>query len=513
MKSKAIFVDKKKYLLKYFGEKKPLGFVLNTGSNAYLYDTGTNKILNCDAFTYDLLLNLFRMDTVPAIDQFIEKHGEDCFLETVSMLERSIDNHNIFGLYEITNFDLLPGKEELIESISTSCEELGLEVTEGCNLRCEYCVYQDENKENRNYGSRRMTRETAFAAIDFLAKNSLKSKRVALGFYGGEPLLNFPVIKESVLYAKEVFKDKPLQFTLTTNGTLIKPEIALFFAKNQVDVRVSIDGPEDVHDRYRKNITGDGSFNTVRNGLQNLFKEYGDSFAKKVNLYMVYAPPYSVKEIERRTELWEEPDWLPEDIRTSLGYYSGPRLPGVEHKEDKNFLQWAFEDYFSKTLDTENELKPHPFSKSIIEHFLAIFSQRPIYDNVIEKFPMHACCIPAKKRILVTAGGDFRVCEKIPVSAPVIGNLEKGIDYDLLHHVYLETYKDMALSICKKCWAINTCDSCFIHGYDSEGLSPEKKVEECRGNRINTANKIYYYCRATELMPNLADHFGKIKLS
>lgn len=513
MRSENKLSEKKKYLSKYFGTKKPLGIVLNTGVRTYLYDTGTNKILNCDAITYDLLLNLFRMDIEPAIDVFIEKHGEDCFVETVSLLKKSIDNHNLLKLNEITNFDLLPTKEELIESISTSGEELGLEVTEGCNLRCLYCVHQEQNKENRNHGSLQMTRETAFAAIDFLAENSRKSKQVTLGFYGGEPLLNFPVIRESVEYAKKVFKDKPLQFNMTTNGTLVTPEIAKFLAENRVVVKVSIDGPEGVHNRYRKTIAGEGSFSQVKEGLQNLFKEYGDSFANKIDLYLVYAPPYSMEEIKRRTELWKEWDWLPEDIRASLVYYTGPRLSGMDHKEDKGVLQWAFEEYFSKTLNAEENLRPHPFSKSIIEHLMAIFSQRPIYNNVIDKFPMHACCVPGKKRIFVTAGGDFRVCEKIPVSAPTIGNLGEGIDYDLLYHAYLETYKEMTLSICKKCWAINTCDSCFIDGYDAEGLSSEKKKIKCEGNRITAATKIFCFCKAMELMPNLHDYFGKIKLS
>jgi len=504
---------KKEFLSRYFGEKKPLGIVLNTGYKSYVYDTGTNKILNCDALTYDLLQNLFNKDMVPAIDNFIKEHGENCFVETVSMLERSIENQNLFGLYEVTNFDLLPEKKELIESSSTSCEELGLEITEGCNLRCRYCVYNNENKENRNHGFRQMTREIALKAIDFLAKNSLKSKSVALGFYGGEPLLNFPIIKESVLYAQSIFKDRPLLFTLTTNGTQITPEIARFFAENELDVKVSIDGPEDVHNRYRKYTTGDGTFIDAKNGLYNLYKEYGDSFAKKINLHLVYTPPYTEEEIIRRTELWKELDWLPTDIRANLVYYSGPRIPGVEHKEGKGLLQWAFEDYFSKTLNTQNPLKPHPFSKSIIEHNLAILSQRPIYNNIIKKFPMHACCIPTKKRIFVTVEGDIRVCEKMPLSAPAIGNLEKGIDYDLLYHIYLETYKEMTLSLCKKCWAINICDSCFIDAFDSEGLSREKKMEKCRLARVNAVSKIYCYCKATELMPNLTDYFGKIKLS
>jgi uncharacterized protein len=358
-----------------------------------------------------------------------------------------------------------------------------------------------------------MTRETALAAIDFLAKNSLESKRIALGFYGGEPLLNFPIIRESVRRAKDLFKDKPPQITLTTNGTLINPEIARFLAENQVDVKVSIDGPEDVHDRYRKNTDGEGTYKNAVKGLYTLYKEYGDSFARKINLHLVYAPPYTAEEITRRTELWKELDWLPEDIRANLVYYSGPRLPGVEHKEGKNFLQWAFEEYFSKVLNTRNKLKPHPFSKSIIEHNMAIMTQRPIYNNVIKKFPMHACCIPAKKRIFVTVGGDLRVCEKMPVSAPSIGNLEKGIDYDLLYHVYLEAYRDMTLSICRKCWAINICDSCFIDGFDPGGLSPKKKKEKCKQERVNAASKIYCFCKAAEVMPNLADHFGKIKLS
>lgn len=509
----AILENKKNYLLKYFGDNKPLGLVLSTGASSYLYDTGTNKILNCDAFTYDLLHNLFCMDVKPAIAEFIEKHGQDCFVETVSMLERSINNQNLFGISEVTNFDLVLGKKELIEEISTASSEMELEVTEGCNLRCTYCVHQDENKENRNHGSRQMTRETALAAIDFLAKNSGKARDIVLSFYGGEPLLNFPLIEESVRYAREIFKDKTVQFNMTTNGTLITPEIARFLAKNQFDIKVSIDGPQEVHDRYRKKIAGGGSFNEVKAGLQNLYQEYGDSFIKRISLYMVYAPPFSEAEIKRRAALRQELDWLPEETRTGMVYYSGPRLPGVDHKEDKSYLEWAFEEYFSKTLDTQEKSKPHPLAKSFIEHLMAILSQRPIYPHGIKKFTMHACCNPGKKRIYVTVAGDFRVCEKMPISAPAIGNIKKGMDYDLLYQNYLETYKNMTLSICKKCWAINTCDSCFIDGYDSQGLSPQKKIEKCRQSRNYAAQKIVLYCRAMELMPNLIDHFGKIKLS
>ncbi len=354
-----------------------------------------------------------------------------------------------------------------------------------------------------------MKEETAFAAIDYLKKNSSKSGGVSIIFYGGEPLLNFPVIKKSIEYSKTKFTDQEISFSMTTNGTLITPEISHFLFKNNVSVKASIDGPESIHDRYRKNSRGKGSYQETLKGLKHLYNTYGDQFTDKISLNAVYAPPFSLAQIDRRVKLWDELDWLSYDIAAGISYYSGPRLPGISHREDIELMQWAFEDYI---CNKAKKKKPHPFSLNLIEKFLIAFSQRENYDELPDKFALNGCCIPGLRRIFVTTTGDFRLCERISISAPVFGDVKDGVDMDVLYNVYIKAYSEMSLKQCKKCWAVNLCDSCFVDGFDDKGMSYEKKAEECKSIKLSTEKKLYCFCKTMEIMPTMLDYFKSIKL-
>ena len=168
-----IFINR---LAKYFEKRKPLGKLIKTDSFNYLYDSGTNKILKCDNLTYDLLENLFLKQFNTAIKDFIKENGEDCLKKTASTLNESIDIHNLFDLYEVTNFNIFPDKQELSELLHTNMNTLGLEVTEQCNLRCHYCIYNKENKRTRFHSNKKMKTDIAMEAINYLKQNSKKKK-------------------------------------------------------------------------------------------------------------------------------------------------------------------------------------------------------------------------------------------------------------------------------------------------------------------------------------------------
>lgn len=492
-----------------FKSKKPLGKLFKTDSAYYFYDTGTNKILNCDKPIFSLFEKLYSFEFSEAIDCFIAENGENTFIETTSCIKESICKHNLLGLYNVTNFDLFCNKQELKETIETKSHILGLEVTEKCNLRCLYCVHKDDNREYRPHGNKNMGIDTALAAVDYLEKHSKDPDELVIVFYGGEPLLNLPVIKHSIKYSKEIFPNRKVSFSMTTNGINITPGIARYFFDNDVSVKVSIDGPAIIHDRYRKNFSGKGSYKETIRGLKNLYEVYGDLFKHKISLNMVYAPPFSLEQLEKRAALWDDLGWLPDDIAASISYYTGPRLPGIDHNEDKNLLQWAFDEYINNKLMNH---RPHPLSTQLIEKSMAVLSQRPLYKEVVNKFPLNGCCIPGVRRIFVSASGDFRLCERIPISAPVIGNVKTGIDLDLLYKVYIKEYSEMSLKVCKNCWAINICESCFVDGFDSNGISYEKRTRECQKNLLSAEKQIYYFIKTSEIMPDLIKHFQSIKL-
>jgi uncharacterized protein len=145
---------------------------------------------------------------------------------------------------------------------------LALFLTQTCNLRCLYCY-----GEGGEYGERGvMDEETAHAAVDWLLANSFDEKTVNVSFFGGEPLLNFPLLQRVVAYAKAeaARHGKEVRFGITTNATLLTDEMIAYLAKEQIDPLVSCDGPAPVHDRQRPFRNGRGSHARVAANVRKL---------------------------------------------------------------------------------------------------------------------------------------------------------------------------------------------------------------------------------------------------
>ena len=146
-----------------------------------------------------------------------------------------------------------------------------LNVSHNCNLACTYCfadggTYHDER--------RNMSFETAKAAIDMLVEMSGKRRNLEVDFFGGEPMLDFDVVKQTVYYARSLEKthNKNFRFTITTNAYKLSDEDIAFFNEQMYNVVISVDGRKDVHNRVRKTVGGKDSFDTViKNALR--FKE------------------------------------------------------------------------------------------------------------------------------------------------------------------------------------------------------------------------------------------------
>jgi len=137
---------------------------------------------------------------------------------------------------------------------------LCLNVAHHCNLACRYCFAGAPET-----GEQLMTPEVARRAVDFLVTRSGGRRHVEIDFFGGEPLLNFPVIAETVAYARTraAAAGKEVGFTVTTNGLLLTPEVRRFLLANRVNVVLSLDGRPEVHDRLRCTAGGRGSYRTV----------------------------------------------------------------------------------------------------------------------------------------------------------------------------------------------------------------------------------------------------------
>lgn len=191
-----------------------------------------------------------------------DNHGRQIIQELVSLgflIEQNADEEDI--LQNVRN-------QRLLRSPRISC--LYLLTAMGCNLKCTYCCIEHTKPEGDEIPKGYMSFCVARQAVDNFLKVAVEPEYIC--FFGGEPLLNFAVIRKVVEYLTSL--GVKTNFRINTNGALITPKIANFFAKNNFIVGVSMDGPKEIHDMYRKHIDGRGTFNEVLRGW-NLLNEAG----------------------------------------------------------------------------------------------------------------------------------------------------------------------------------------------------------------------------------------------
>jgi uncharacterized protein len=152
-----------------------------------------------------------------------------------------------------------------------------LNVTNQCNLACTYCYEYGEDKiVDTAHGKQAkfMAEETARQSVEFLLRES--GRTAHLTFFGGETLLNFPVLQSTIAYARRRAAEagKEIDFSLTTNATLLRPDIIEFLAENRVGVTISIDGPREMQDKFRVFHNGTGSYDVVAPKIRELLKRH-----------------------------------------------------------------------------------------------------------------------------------------------------------------------------------------------------------------------------------------------
>ena len=218
----------------------------------YIYDVGSGSLHECDEKTARVLEG----DKTDVSDEELK-----AILEDAEALKEQ-------GLLYKEEVRAYPMKSHEVKALC-------LHVSHDCNLRCKYC-FADEGA----YHSKRevMSRETAFAAIDFLLRESGQRKVLEVDFFGGEPLMNLGVVKDTVYYAKEQAAKlgKRFLFTTTTNGLLLDDETIKFFNEEMENVVLSLDGRPEVHDAVRKTVNGKGSFDLVIEKIKKFVRSRGD---------------------------------------------------------------------------------------------------------------------------------------------------------------------------------------------------------------------------------------------
>ena len=327
---------------------------------------------------------------------------------------------------------------------------LCLHVAHTCNLNCAYCFAS----QGKYHGDRAvMSYEVGRQALDFLIANSGTRRNLEVDFFGGEPLMNFDTVKRLVAYARSVEKEKGknFRFTLTTNGLLIDDDVIDFANRECANVVLSLDGRKEIHDRYRVDYAGNGSWDRIVPKFRKLVEARGGK-----NYYMrgtfTHANPDFLKDIETMldlgfTELSMEPVVCAEGD------------PAALTEEDLPVVLRQYEDLARLLVRRRREGRPFTFY-----HYMIDLSGGPcVYKRI-------SGCGSGTEYMAVTPWGDLYPCHQfVGEESFRLGDIWQGV-------TNLETQADFAAcnvyarEECRDCWARLYCSGgCAANAYHATG--------------------------------------------
>jgi uncharacterized protein len=323
-------------------------------------------------------------------------------------------------------------------------EQLILSITEHCNLRCKYCIYFEE-RYTGTPSKNTMSFETAKKAIDNFINNSVFTEDINISFYGGEPLSNLPLIKQCISYIENKQIDRNIRYSMTSNGVLLTlPTIDYLVSKNFL-INISLDGPEDIHDRYRLNKAGKETYALIMNNILEMKKKYPKFWKENLSFTAVMAPPVE-----------------PEKIFNFFEFIDMPVL--ISDIEITDYMKNYLHDLkYEPKIDDSQEIKPERYpklfkqSQSDYEKTINILKEGRSYSHIPGGY-----CLPFVKKTFVDTEGNYYLCEKIQQRpGNILGNVIDDIDYSKIFNLR-DRINDFSNKHCRRCWVSRFCDICYI---------------------------------------------------
>lgn len=452
--------------------QKPFIYPFQYIGKYYFFDVNRNQIIEVPKQTYYAILNIdkyndFNLDVQTTIKNL--KH------EGYLSSNRPLEIENPLDKYKE---DYLCG----------NLKGMILQLTQNCNLKCRYCIFAGETNLSRSHNPKNMTWDIAKKSIDFFKENSKFSDEVEIGLYGGEPFLSFDLIKRCVTYINEMLFDKTIHYKVTTNGTVMNKEILDFLKNNNIELTISIDGPEDIHNTSRRfAIDGSGSYNTIVKNLLYIKEKEPHYFEKNIQFNSVVA----------NQENWNQ--ILAFFQSNEIFSQNSVQLSNVSD----NYLKESYQDTDAKRINSERikfELlmsailnrKPQYYGKISDEavRLKKLFSpMEPLPSKIHHLGP----CMPGYRRLFIDIYGKFRVCEKASEKSPhmIIGDLENGFIFETISD--LLNIGKLTESDCLECPLIRSCKICAVSIDSVDKLSIEKKKRLCKFNKDKFLSDIKDY--------------------
>ena len=421
------------------------------GGMHMVLDVCSGSVHVVDEVAYDIIGMFEGNDRAAITAAILEKYPnrEDVTAEAIAECCDQIQQLKDAGkLFAPDTFE--PIADTLKQRTSGVVKALCMHVAHTCNLNCSYCFAS----QGKYHGDRAVMRfEVGKQALDFLVENSAGRRNLEVDFFGGEPLLNMQVVKDLVAYARSIEKEKGknFRFTLTTNGMLIDDDVIEFANKECSNVVLSLDGRKEIHDRFRVDYAGRGSWEQIVPKFQKLVEA-----REGKNYYMrgtfTHANPDFLKDIEEMlrlgfTELSMEP------------VVCAPDDPSALTEEDIAIVMEQYERLAELMLQRHREGRPFTFY-----HYMIDLKGGPcIYKRV-------SGCGSGTEYMAVTPWGDLYPCHQFVGDEKFkLGDVWNGVE----NHAMQEQFAACnvyAREECRTCWARLYCSGgCAANAYHATG--------------------------------------------
>lgn len=437
------------------------------GDLYFVLDVNSGAVHVIDEIVFDALEYYPQNNAITVIRNLKDKYPEQAVKETLEEIDFLIENDMLFTDDAYVNSIEFNNRMPVIKALC-------LHVAHDCNIRCAYCfASQGDFKGDRSL----MSFEVGKKALDLLVANSGNRKNLEVDFFGGEPLMNFEVVKQLVEYGRsiEAEHNKNFRFTMTTNGVLLNDEIIDYLNTHMSNVVLSIDGRKAVNDKMRYTISGGGTYDIIVEKFKKLIeKREGKS--------------YYVRGTFTKNNL----DFANDVIHLAdLGFKSTSVEPVVAKptdsyaitEEDIETLNLQYEALAEEIVNRNNTDQAFSFF-----HFAIDMKQGPC---VIKRL---SGCGAGSEYLAVTPEGDIFPCHQFVGNDHFkMGNVLAGIlDFGLTNefknaHVYNKEK-------CRSCWAKFYCSGgCHANAYNFNNDIFVPYEIGCELERKRIESSIYIY--------------------
>lgn len=376
--------------------------------------------------------------------------------------------------------------DEMHNHVVSNAKTLIVELTESCNIRCTYCVFDDADTSERNHSEENISDDVAIKSIDDFFKRT-NGEVGYLVFYGGEPLLSFKLIKKMVEHANAISARK-IKFSFTTNAISLSKEKFCFLVDNDFRITVSVDGPKEIHDKRRISKNGKGTFDIIEKNLTELLAHDGDFYYKNIEFNCTisdFNDTYLINEFFKNSTLF----------RRDLVRFS----PVIKNniKIDKEISASISDEDLRSSLSENGVviLRNHQAPEPIQDAFIGEIVRKIKYRLLDEKAgDRKKICVPFANRTYVRSNGTLQFCERIQS----YGALHEETTLEQASKQIYDEFYELKGASCRECFAYNFCDMCPASFMENGGFSENLSSEKCSEYRKNVKRAMTIYINAME---------------